>query len=182
MTTPTTGVTQGPTGNLADYTNTPATTTGDETVSRATNSTMSDKDMFLKLLLAQMKYQDPMNPTDSTQYLSQMAQFTQVEKLGDMVDATNSMLTTNQMQSALGMIGASVEYGVGDKAGSGTVTGITVVDGTPQLVVDSKTKVPLTDLTSVKVAGSTIPKDPDASQDPPASEDPTKKSDDTGTT
>jgi flagellar basal-body rod modification protein FlgD len=154
-----TGVTQGPTGNLADY-NKP-TTTDPETVSAATNSTSSDKDMFLKLLLAQMKYQDPMNPTDSTQYLSQMAQFTTVEKLGDMVDNTNSMLATNRMQSALGMIGATVEYGVGKDASSGIVTGITVIDGTPQLVVDSKTKVPLTDLTSVKVPGRTIPKDPD---------------------
>jgi flagellar basal-body rod modification protein FlgD len=153
MTTPTTGVTQGPTGKISDYNKAPATTT--KTVSTATNSTASDKDMFLKLLLAQMKYQDPMNPTDSTQYLSQMAQFTTVEKLGDMVDNTNSMLTTSQMQSALGMIGATVEYGVGDDKGSGLVSGITVVDGTPQLLVNGSTKVPLTDLTSVKVTPAT---------------------------
>lgn len=153
-----------PIGKLSDFTGTPAADT--KTVSAATNSTKSDKDMFLKLLLAQMKYQDPMNPTDSTQYLSQMAQFTTVEKLGDMVDNTTSLLTASQMQSSLGMIGATVEYGVGAKASSGIVTGITMVDGSPQLLVTGTSgtpvKVPLTDLTSVKVTGtkSTTPETP----------------------
>ncbi len=78
------------TGNIADIINSNNTATDTSTVSRSTNSTTSDKDMFLKLLLAQMKYQDPMNPTDSTQYLSQMAQFTTVEKLEAMVDNTSS--------------------------------------------------------------------------------------------
>ena len=40
-----------------------------------------DKDTFLKLLVAQLKYQDPTNPTDATQFMSQTAQFTMVEKL-----------------------------------------------------------------------------------------------------
>ncbi|MBT0771409.1 hypothetical protein KIH74_20900 [Kineosporia sp. J2-2] len=142
-----------------------------ETRSRATNSTTSDKDMFLKLLLAQMKYQDPMNPTDSAQYLSQMAQFTTVEKLEAMVTNTGSLLSASQMQTALGMVGATVEYGVGEKAASGVVTGIAMVDGSPQLLVNGSTKVPLTELTSVKMAGtSTPPTDPEDPEDPDASQ------------
>jgi len=148
-TTPVTG----PTGNIADIIAGNQNSTS-KTVSAATNSTSSDKDMFLKLLLAQMKYQDPMNPTDSSQYLSQMAQFTQVEKLDDVATNTSDLLTASQMQSAIGMVGSTVEYGVGEKAGTGVVTGITIVDGTPQLLVNGSTKVPLTDLTSVKVAAT----------------------------
>jgi flagellar basal-body rod modification protein FlgD len=150
--------TAGPVGNIADVIKNNQTATGD-TVSRATNSKTSDKDMFLKLLLAQMKYQDPMKPTDSAQYLSQMAQFTTVEKLETMVTNTGSLLTASQMQSALGMVGATVEYGVGDKKGAGVVTGITMIDGSPQLLVtgaDQKvTKVVLSDLTNVKIGGTT---------------------------
>lgn len=38
------------------------------------------KDMFLKLLVAQIRNQDPLNPSDSVQFLTQLAQFTQLEQ------------------------------------------------------------------------------------------------------
>lgn len=39
-----------------------------------------DKNMFLQLLVAQLRNQDPSNPTDSTQYVQQLAQFQQLEQ------------------------------------------------------------------------------------------------------
>lgn len=44
-----------------------------------TNPTVS-KNMFLQLLVAQIKNQDPLNPADAVQYLTQLAQFTEVEQ------------------------------------------------------------------------------------------------------
>ena len=38
-----------------------------------------DKDAFMQILVAQMKYQDPLEPTSNTEYISQYATFTQVE-------------------------------------------------------------------------------------------------------
>lgn len=46
-----------------------------------------DKDAFLQLLVAQMKYQDPMEPTSNTEYISQYATFSQVEQLQNMAGA-----------------------------------------------------------------------------------------------
>ena len=43
-----------------------------------------NENTFLTLLVAQLKYQDPMNPADSTQFLTQTAQFTEVETLQKM--------------------------------------------------------------------------------------------------
>lgn len=43
-----------------------------------------DKDAFLQLLVAQMKYQDPMEPTSNTEYVAQYAQFSQVEQMQNM--------------------------------------------------------------------------------------------------
>ena len=43
-----------------------------------------DKDAFLQLLVAQMKYQDPLQPTSNTEYISQYAQFSQVEQMQNM--------------------------------------------------------------------------------------------------
>lgn len=46
-----------------------------------------DKDSFLQILVAQMKYQDPMEPTSNTEYINQYATFTQVEQLSNMANA-----------------------------------------------------------------------------------------------
>ena len=115
------------------------------------NSDSQDKDMFLKLLIAQMKYQDPSKPTDSSQYLTQMAQFSMVEKLDDLSVSQASMLASSQLQSAVSMVGSLVEYGAGDTAGSGKVTGVTVVSGVSMLLIGTD-KVALADVT--KVTGS----------------------------
>ncbi len=54
-----------------------------------------DKEMFLQLLVAQMKYQDPMQPMDNTQYVSQLATFTQVEEMQNMANSLSSNTANN---------------------------------------------------------------------------------------
>ncbi len=46
-----------------------------------------DKDAFMQILVAQMKYQDPLEPTSNTEYISQYATFSQVEQLSNMANA-----------------------------------------------------------------------------------------------
>lgn len=53
------------------------------------NSSLDVND-FLQLLVAQMQYQDPLEPTDNTQYIAQMATFTQVEATTEMATKLNS--------------------------------------------------------------------------------------------
>ena len=70
------------------------------------SKTLGDRDTFLKLLVAQLKYQDPSKPADSTQFLAQTAQFTQVEKLEGIAD----MLKGQQLITASSLVGKTVEY------------------------------------------------------------------------
>lgn len=56
--------------------------------SKTSNNGM-DKDAFLQLLVAQMKYQDPLEPTSNTEYIAQYAQFSQVEQLQNMASSTD---------------------------------------------------------------------------------------------
>ena len=70
------------------------------------SKSLGDKDTFLKLLVAQLKYQDPSNPADSTQFLAQTAQFTQVEKLEGIAD----MLKAQQLIGASALVGRTVTY------------------------------------------------------------------------
>ena len=60
-----------------------------------------DKDAFLQLLVAQMKYQDPLEPTSNTEYIAQYAQFSQVEQMQNM---SNSM----DLQRASALVGKEV--------------------------------------------------------------------------
>ncbi len=46
----------------------------------ATSSSAVTKDMFLRLLVAQIRNQDPLNPSDGTQFLTELAQFQQLEQ------------------------------------------------------------------------------------------------------
>ena len=48
---------------------------------KASEDALANRDTFLQLLVAQIKNQDPLNPTDSVQFLSQLAQFSELEQL-----------------------------------------------------------------------------------------------------
>lgn len=53
------------------------------------NNNGMDKDAFLQLLVAQMQYQDPLEPTSNTEYVAQYAQFSQVEQIQNMAKSTD---------------------------------------------------------------------------------------------
>lgn len=59
---------------------TSATATGSSS-STALGSSPPSEEMFLHLLVAQLQNQDPLNPTDSTQFVSQLAQFSELEQV-----------------------------------------------------------------------------------------------------
>ena len=80
-----------------------------------------DKDAFLKLLVAQMKYQDPANPASSSEFMAQTATFTQVEKLEEIAAQNASLLALQRSSSAGALVGRTVSYT--DEAGE-TKTGL----------------------------------------------------------
>jgi flagellar basal-body rod modification protein FlgD len=68
------------------------------------------KDAFLKLLVAQLKYQDPSKPVDSSQFMAQTAAFTQVEKLQAMAADSSASLALQQGLAASSLVGRTVSY------------------------------------------------------------------------
>jgi flagellar basal-body rod modification protein FlgD len=104
--------------------------------------TKGDKDMFLKLLVAQMKYQDPTKPTDASQFLAQTAQFTLVEKMDALEKSQEALVTSNQIQSATALVGNTVSWNVPGKKESdpvtvmsGVVDGVSIKAGVPTLLI-----------------------------------------------
>lgn len=70
-----------------------------------------DKDAFLQLLVAQMKYQDPLEPTDNTEYVSQLATFSELEEMQNMVKSSD-------MQRASSIVGQYVSIAEKDSTGN----------------------------------------------------------------
>lgn len=90
---------------------TSSTTNTATTSSTTASTTQSTEDRFLKLLVTQMKNQDPLNPLDNAQVTSQMAQLstvTGIEKLNASLQAMSSSFISGQSLQAAGMIGRSV--------------------------------------------------------------------------
>jgi flagellar basal-body rod modification protein FlgD len=94
------------------------------------------KDMFLKLLVAQLKYQDPTKPADSSQFMAQTAQFSMVEKLEEMAKQNTELLSSQRSMSASGMLGAEITYeALGGAEAKGTVTGVKFGPAGPILMI-----------------------------------------------
>ena len=90
---------------------------GTETENNKKSNSMVEKEQFLQLLVAQMKYQDPLEPMDNTEYVSQLATFSQLEQM------QNISLTT-EMQRATSMVGNLVTIDATNSA-TGVTTQIT---------------------------------------------------------
>ena len=66
-------------------------------------------DVFLQLLVAQLRYQNPMEPADATSMLQQTSQFTMVEKLHEIAAMQQQLINMSELSAALDMVGRSVQ-------------------------------------------------------------------------
>lgn len=137
----------------------PVGTVGAEETAKAASSSDAfgqlGQDAFLKLLVAQMKYQDPSNPTDSTAFLAQTAQYAVVEKITAMSELNQKVLDASNAQSAASMLGKSVTWkDLSGTSHTGVVTATTFGSQTPTLTVDGKS-VSLDDVTAISTTTST---------------------------
>ena len=135
---------------LMDITNSTAKLQAEKNAKTAGSSDMG-QDAFLQLLMAQLKNQDPLNPTDSNQFMSQQAQFTQISELQKL---NKSMASSNQIMQASSLIGKEVSLPDPDdseKTVSGKVSEAKINAKGATVVVNGK-EYPLDSVLSVKEA------------------------------
>lgn len=125
----------------------PATTTGSS----------SDKEMFLNLMVAQLRYQDPMNPTDSGQMMAQNAQFTALEKMQDVADQTAALLSAQVSFGAAGMVGKNVTYMNQDGTTTSGLVGSVTYDASGPMLVVGDASVSLGQVQSISATASPTP-------------------------
>ncbi|MDX3966415.1 MAG: flagellar hook assembly protein FlgD [Bradyrhizobium sp.] len=78
--------------------------------SSATSSNSVDYNTFLQLLIAEMKNQDPTNPMDTSQYMSQFAQLSTVEQAMQTNSKLDALLSSQSLSQANGLIGKTVSF------------------------------------------------------------------------
>ena len=111
-------------------------TVGDK-LKNGSNSTLGP-DAFLQLMMTQLTHQDPTQPSDPTQYLSELAQFTQVEQETNTAQSTAQSATAQAVSSAVSLIGHTVSY-LDQQSGqtvSGTVQKVAITSSGPTLTIN----------------------------------------------
>jgi flagellar basal-body rod modification protein FlgD len=132
-------------------TSTTATTlTGGATQSSLNRTTLSSDD-FYKLLVAEMKYQDPMNPMKDSDFIAQTAQFSSLDESRKMTTLLTQIADVLGQSPVLGyasVIGKYARVSTGDSQISGQITSVATENGTVYLTVNGS-RVKASDVTEI---------------------------------
>lgn len=119
----------------------PTTSTGLYTTptARAPKQTM-DSEVFMKLLVTQLRNQDPSSPMDTNQMIAQTTQLSMMEKMTDLASTSTENFALQMRIAAAGIIGKQVSYL--DATGAtitGTATSVSFAGAIPVVTVGGKT-------------------------------------------
>ncbi|MFX4261950.1 flagellar hook capping FlgD N-terminal domain-containing protein [Pelotomaculum propionicicum] len=95
-----------------------------------------DKEAFLRLLVEQLKNQDPMNPQDTSQFIAQLATFSSLEQLTNLNEGVQQLRHCQDMMQASTLIGKQVEIESEDGMVTGTVEKVVVGSDNVKVFVD----------------------------------------------
>jgi flagellar basal-body rod modification protein FlgD len=122
---------------------------------QVSNANGFDSETFLKLLVAQLKYQDPSDPASSSELMAQTATLAQVQSLDSIADQNDQMLTLQKSLSAGALVGQSVSYTDTDGA---TKTGlVTAVKISSDSSTESKAVIGGVDVDLSRVSQVSLP-------------------------
>lgn len=111
----------------------------DPTVAARVPQKVLGQDDFMKLLAVQFQQQDPMKPMEDTSFIAQMAQFSSLQQTSTMSTKLDALGAGQNLEIANSYLGHHVTVDAGNGAiDSGDVTGVQMVNGAPQLLVNQQ--------------------------------------------
>lgn len=112
-----------------------ATTPVSSVGSTAQNAFGLDFQSLLRIILTQLTYQDPLKPMDNFQFVSQLAQFSQLQQSQTLNDQITSLLAAQSATQATGLLGRTVDFNAGTTTISGVVQAVSFTSGTPTVTI-----------------------------------------------
>jgi flagellar basal-body rod modification protein FlgD len=107
------------------------------------------QNQFLQLMMDQLKNQDPLSPSDPSQYLSELAQFSSLEQMNNVATASSAGANDTANTQAIALIGHNVSYtDANGKGQTGTVSQVQFTSSGPSLTIGSTSGIPLTEVTT----------------------------------
>jgi flagellar basal-body rod modification protein FlgD len=106
---------------------------------------MSQQD-FIKILMTQMTYQDPLKPMDNEQFMAQMAQFTALQQTTDLNTNLVQLIQNQAALSSVGLLGRSVDITTASGSMTGTVQGLSYSGNLPVMTVKTAAGETLSDV------------------------------------
>ena len=98
---------------------------------------------FLKILLTQLTYQDPMKPMNNQEFMAQMAQFTSLEQTQQLNDKISTLISNQAALQSVGLIGRTVDISSTSGALTGTVVSLSLSGESPLITVRTSAGVTL---------------------------------------
>lgn len=138
--------------------------TGSTTSGTTTASNELDRQAFLNLFVAQLKYQDPSSPMDTSQMMAQTTQLSTMESLEEMTATARETFALQMRMSAADLVGKQVSWTDEDKTTqNGTVTGVSYSGSVPVVLVGDK-QISLNSVSFVATPGgpTELPADDDS--------------------
>ena len=118
----------------------------------------ADYETFLKLLVAEMKNQDPTNPMDSTQYVSQLASFSSVEQSVQLNKKLEMILESNSLAQADAILGRYITSQDGSQ--SGIVSQVIIASDGVVAVTENGVRIPVYPGTVIAAQPPAAPEEP----------------------
>lgn len=93
---------------------------------------------FLQVLLAQLQFQDPLEPMDNNEFIAQFAELTNLEQTQQLNDRLETLLTLQNGEQAIDLIGRSVEANINTGLVVGEVSAVAFQNGSPALTIQTQ--------------------------------------------
>lgn len=107
---------------------------------------------LLRIILTQLTYQDPLKPLDNTEFVSQLAQFSQLQQTQALNDQIGSLLSAQAAMQATSLLGRTVDVSVAAGTLTGTVRSVSFASGSPTMTIETSGGQTISDLSIAGVA------------------------------